>query len=291
MMKIKKAFTLIELLVVIAIIAVLMSIMMPALGKARAQGQRIICGANQKQIASASNLYAQDYDGMLVQDRGFRKNSSGAVTYTMGVKQAQKPWDAAFAGMMSTEQRDAMKKWLVCPFDKKPRGKNNLSSDPTWFQGSGFLPRSYGLNMSLWNGIHWEYSGRTSNPELAGDRSCIPAKIQRVDRPNVVILVGDVHIGAAQDTSGNTGNTQGGNRGDAFEKPLVHTALRGGVPMCKPEQTTLHKDGGNNAFIDGHVEWHGLVAGENYDTGQPFKDLRYPFNWRWQKNKEYNLFQ
>lgn len=216
--------------------------------------------------------------------------TGGGVTYVLGVKQAQTPWDVAFASVMSTEQRDAMKKWLVCPSDKKPRAIDNRGSNLEWFQRSGFLPRSYGLNMSLWNGIHWEYSGRTSNPELAGDRSCRPAKVQNVDRPNLVIYVGDVHIGKDQDSAG-IGNTQGGNHGDAFEKPLVHTALRGGAAMCKPEQTTIHKDGGSYGFVDGHVEWHGLVKGENYDTGQPFEGLRYPFNWRWQKNKEYDLFK
>jgi len=52
-------FTLIELLVVISIIAVLMSIMMPALQKARKQAKESICASNMHQIAIASLTYEQ----------------------------------------------------------------------------------------------------------------------------------------------------------------------------------------------------------------------------------------
>ena len=62
----KSAFTLIELLVVIAILAVLMSILMPALNRVREQGKRAVCLNNVKQLAMAWNLYADDNDGLIV---------------------------------------------------------------------------------------------------------------------------------------------------------------------------------------------------------------------------------
>ena len=57
-----KGFTLIELLVVIAIIALLLSILMPALQRVKEQAKQTRCLANLKQIGVAMHLYANEYD-------------------------------------------------------------------------------------------------------------------------------------------------------------------------------------------------------------------------------------
>jgi len=59
----RKAFTLVELLVVIAIIALLMSILMPALGKVKKQAKLVLCQSNLRQMGICFNMYANDWDG------------------------------------------------------------------------------------------------------------------------------------------------------------------------------------------------------------------------------------
>ncbi len=84
----KKAFTLVELLVVIAIIALLMSILMPALARVRIQAKVVICQSNLRQWGAIFAMYTADNDG------SFQEGWSGAGNTSNWWMDATRPYYA-----------------------------------------------------------------------------------------------------------------------------------------------------------------------------------------------------
>lgn len=98
-MRKRRAFTLIELLVVVAIIALLISILLPSLSRARELSKRLVCAANIKGVGTAFKIYANDNDeswpvpafddsGVQINYIGFNDQTSslyrGALQTTVG---------------------------------------------------------------------------------------------------------------------------------------------------------------------------------------------------------------
>ncbi|MCQ2396687.1 MAG: type II secretion system GspH family protein [Lentisphaeria bacterium] len=109
----KKSFTLIELLVVIAIIAILASMLLPALSAARAKAETISCVSNYKQIGLAIVLYADDNKQYYPWSPIGTLKFGGSGWNWNGTDQGR------LSAVLLTKYVDA--KLFVCPADSNPR--------------------------------------------------------------------------------------------------------------------------------------------------------------------------
>jgi len=228
----RRGFTLIELLVVIAIIAILMAVLMPALTKAREQARAVNCLANQKSLAYAYMMYADENGGRICGGMAYHPSqvTSGIPPWVMppldytanGISEMR-------SGPVTREQRlNGFREGAIFPYMNAVEAYH-CPGDNRHTQGTSFgnesaqlLYRSYALSDYM----------RGTGPQDPKGLSEFKNPAQKM------LFIEDIYDG---------GGTSTNHSVHAWSyKPFEH--------MLWDPLGLFHSDGGTFSFMDGHVE-------------------------------------
>ena len=131
----KEAFTLIELLVVMVIIALLVGLLLPALGRAREEARKTQCRSNLRQIGLGMNMYCNDNRGYTPQVLGY------AVNDPNGIREHRIKPDDSFPSGRIAPQNAFLHAYII--------GKHTRRTD--YFN----LPGAYGVDDNWWENGHY----------------------------------------------------------------------------------------------------------------------------------------
>ena len=226
-----RAFTLIEILVVIAIIAILAAILFPVFARARENARRASCMSNLKQLGLGVMMYTQDYDDHV--PSAFQYEVPGDKNYLNSWMQ------------------------LIMPYTKSAQ----LCVCPSWSQASVYTDNGPNKDIPI------PFESYTAVFNVAGDVRTASRILSQYTQPSWTIYALDAGFCNASGAYYPCYGYYWG--GDYYDISLASEAAN--VPSyatsfnrSTANGTSIHFDGNNCMFLDGHVKWLKHVSGTNF---------------------------
>ena len=300
-------FTLVELLVVIGIIALLISILLPALNKARGAARTVACSANLRSILQGMQMYVQEYNGYFPGSA----NSSGAFLLEKQYNNSNCPdvsqvwdWQAPIARMLriqfeeggTTAKRVERFKYLLqhptfrCPDNDVLATAYTASGGPNF---GTVLLNSYNTPV-LFHYLHYQAPGGEALVTRAQSWASPPAgyvpKITRIGNPSRKVFIADgarySTVTVAPDMDLSYKGQNGGAYADVgpwsrYSRSWDRTAAPGNGTASFDARLYAYRHGRrdgkgpadgyrfNVGFFDGHVETLGDLEGANPEFWMP----------------------
>ena len=221
----QRGFTLVELLVVIGIIALLISILLPALNAAKERANRVKCASNLRQVGQGLMLYANDNKGAYPRTR----YDPAQDPSSFGFEDADDPFavnmvnDVTAALWMLVRNADLNPEVFTCPSsnqEKDPMMENNIS-----------VPATSRSNFSDANNLSYSYA----HPYPKAAAIALGYKLHSG-------VVADLAIAADRNEPDKDWKKNQNWNDDQTKQKLSNSANH-------------EREGQNVMFNDGHVEW------------------------------------